>query len=165
MPKGSTLCSGNDFYIARKEAASCNDRLASREGAAEETGIDRTRLARIELGNLVPYPEEVILMADAYNAPQLMSHYCSLVCPVGKKTVPLAEMRSLDRLTICIVTALDETSKIRETILDVAKDGQIAQDEYDRVQKIAKALERIEVVSREMRMFITKNLTGGSPHE
>lgn len=164
MPKQSTMCADNDFYKARIAAASCNDRLASREGASEETGIDRTRLARIELGQIIPYPEEVMLMADTYDAPQLTNHYCSKVCPLGKKTVPPAEMRSLDRLTICIVTALGETSKIREAILEVAQDGNITPDEYDRVAQIATALERIEVVAQETKLFISKNLKGGKRH-
>lgn len=161
MPKQSTMCADNDFYKARMAAASCNERLASREGAAEETGIDRTRLARIELGNLVPYPEEVILLAEAYNAPQLTSHYCSKMCPLGRKTIPPAEMRSLDRLTICIISALGETSRIKDAILEVAKDGVITPDEYDQVRQIAAVLERIEIVSRETKMFITKHMREG----
>ena len=160
MPKQSTMCADNVFYKARMAAATCNDRLASREGTAEETSIDRTRLARIELGHLVPYPEEVILMADTYDAPQLTSYYCSALCQLGRKTMPPAEMRSLDRLTICIVTALDETAQIQRGILEVARDGQIAPEEYDQVRKIAEALERIGVVSRETKLFITKHLKG-----
>lgn len=69
MPKSATKAAQNVFYLARMEAATCNDRLASREGASEEIGIDRTRLARIELGSLTPYPEEVLLMSEAYGAP------------------------------------------------------------------------------------------------
>ena len=68
MAKKATKAADNIFYKARMEAAACNDRLSSREGAAELLGIDRTRLARIELGSLNPYPEEVLLMSDAYNA-------------------------------------------------------------------------------------------------
>ncbi len=158
MPKQSTMCADNDFYKARIAASSCNDRLASREGASEETGIDRTRLARIELGNLIPYPEEVILMAETYDAPQLTNHYCSKVCPLGKKTIPSAKLRSLDRLTICIVTALGDASKIKEAILEVAKDGTITPDEYDKVKQIANALERIEIVAQETKMFVKKHL-------
>lgn len=50
MPKNPTKAAANEFCIARKRAASFNDKLNSREGAAEVTSIDRTRLARIELG-------------------------------------------------------------------------------------------------------------------
>ncbi len=71
MPRNATKAAGNVFYLARKEAEKRNDRLGSREGAEEETGIDRTRLARIEGGVLTPYPEEVLMMAQAYHAPQL----------------------------------------------------------------------------------------------
>lgn len=64
------------FCQARYEAAKSNERLSSREGAVEEIGIDRTRLARIELGSTIPYQEEVLLMADCYKAPELKGNYC-----------------------------------------------------------------------------------------
>lgn len=107
MPKSATKAVGNAFYEARIEAAKCNDRLASREGAAEELGIDRTRLARIELGSLIPYPEEVLLMAEAYGAPQLTNHYCSSCCPLGKETIPPCELLQIDRLTVKVSLYLD----------------------------------------------------------
>lgn len=71
MSKNATKASDNVFYRARSAASKYNDRLGSREGASEELGIDRTRLARIELGSLAPYPEEILLMAEIYNAPEL----------------------------------------------------------------------------------------------
>lgn len=58
MPKFATKAADNMFCQARYEAAKFNERLSSREGAAEELGVDRTRLARIELGSVTPYPEE-----------------------------------------------------------------------------------------------------------
>ena len=63
MSKFATKAAANMFCQARYEAAKSNERLSSREGAAEEIGIDRTRLARIELGSTIPYQEEVLLMA------------------------------------------------------------------------------------------------------
>lgn len=71
MPKMATKAADNVFYKARIEASSWNDRLSSREGAAEETGLDRTRLAYIELNTINPHPEEVVILSDAYNAPEL----------------------------------------------------------------------------------------------
>lgn len=53
MSKFATKAAGNMFCQARYEAAKFNERLSSREGAAEELGVDRTRLARIELGSVV----------------------------------------------------------------------------------------------------------------
>lgn len=71
MPKMATKAADNVFYKARIAAASWNDRLGSREGASEVTGIDRTRLANIELGTINPHPEEVLMLSDTYNAPEL----------------------------------------------------------------------------------------------
>lgn len=55
MSKFATKAAANMFCQARYEAAKSNERLSSREGAAEEIGIDRTRLARIELGSTIPF--------------------------------------------------------------------------------------------------------------
>ena len=57
MSKYATKAAENMLCQARYEAAKFNGRLSSREGAAEELGVDRTRLARIELGSVIPYPE------------------------------------------------------------------------------------------------------------
>lgn len=73
MPKMATKAADNVFYKARIAAASWNDRLGSREGASEVTGIDRTRLANIELGTINPHPEEVLMLSDTYNAPELQT--------------------------------------------------------------------------------------------
>ena len=84
MGKHATKAGGNIFTQARYNAAKFNDRLNSREGASEELGIDRSRLARIELGSKNPFPDEVLMMSDIYNAPELKSYYCKNMCPLGK---------------------------------------------------------------------------------
>lgn len=140
------------------EAAACNDSLNSREGAAELLGIDRTRLARIELGSLNPYPEEVLLMSDAYNAPELNNYFCSRMCPLGKGTIPAAELLHLDRLTIRILSALGNTEFIQKTILEIVKDGIVSDDEQPQVQQILIALENISKAALEIKLWVEKNL-------
>ena len=83
MSKFATKAAANMFCQARYEAAKSNERLSSREGAAEEIGIDRTRLARIELGSTIPYQEEVLLMADCYKAPELNGSQGDSLYPSG----------------------------------------------------------------------------------
>ena len=63
MGKKATKAADNRYYLARSEAAEQNPDFSSREKAAEIIGIDRTRLARIELDTITPYPEEVRAMA------------------------------------------------------------------------------------------------------
>ena len=110
MSKFATKAAANMFCQARYEAAKSNERLSSREGAAEEIGIDRTRLARIELGSTIPYQEEVLLMADCYKAPELKGNYCSQMCPLGKN-MPKIENAGLD-----IIQTLDEVNEITQNL-------------------------------------------------
>lgn len=158
MAKKATKAADNIFYKARMEAAACNDNLNSREGAAEQLGIDRTRLARIELGSLNPYPEEVLLMSDAYNTPELNNYFCSRMCPLGQQTVPAAELLHLDRITIRILTALGNTEFIQKTILEIVEDGIVSEDEQPQVQQILKVLENISKAAMEMKLWVEKNL-------
>lgn len=114
MSKFATKAAANMFCQARYEAAKSNERLSSREGAAEEIGIDRTRLARIELGSTIPYQEEVLLMADCYKAPELKGNYCREMCPLGKN-MPKIENAGLDRISLRMLSSL---KKINEAIVN-----------------------------------------------
>ena len=73
----------NVYFQARKKAAAYNERLWSREGAAELLGISASTLADYELGNTKVVPvDKVVLMADLYKTPELITGYCMRECPV-----------------------------------------------------------------------------------
>lgn len=78
MGRDAAKACENQCFRCRKEAAKYNDKLGSREGAAELLGISVSSLADYELGNTKVIPvDKVVLMADIYNAPELMAWYCS----------------------------------------------------------------------------------------
>ena len=84
MGRDAAKACENQCFRCRKEAAKHNDKLGSREGAAELLGISVSSLADYELGNTKVIPvDKVVLMADIYNAPELMAWYCS-ECLIGK---------------------------------------------------------------------------------
>lgn len=65
MGRGPTKSNENVYFVARKKAAMYNERLYSREGAAELLGISVSTLADYELGNTKVVPvDKVVLMAD-----------------------------------------------------------------------------------------------------
>ncbi len=158
MTKKATKAAGNVYYSARIEAASCNDKLNSREGAAEIIGIERTRLARIELSSLDPYPEEVLLMSDVYNAPELGNHFCSRQCPLGKHTVPLIELAELDRITLQVLAAFQRVTTIKDTLLDIASDGVIEDKERPQLDQVLDALDLIAKNALSLRLWAEKNI-------
>ena len=82
MGTNPTKAADNIYCKCRKEAAKYNDKLNSREGAAELLGISASTLADYELGITKIIPADAILrMADLYNAPELRNHYCKYSCP------------------------------------------------------------------------------------
>lgn len=77
MGTNPTKAADNIYCRCRKEAAKYNDKLNSRDGAAELLGISASTLADYELGITKIIPADAILrMADLYNAPELRNHYC-----------------------------------------------------------------------------------------
>ena len=122
MSKFATKAAANMFCQARYEAAKSNERLSSREGAAEEIGIDRTRLARIELGSTIPYQEEVLLMADCYKAPELKGNYCREMCPLGKN-MPKIENAGLDRISLRMLSSFKKINEAKVTFRKGKKAG------------------------------------------
>lgn len=157
MSKNATKASDNVFYRARSSASKYNDRLGSREGASEELGIDRTRLARIELGSLAPYPEEILLMAEIYNAPELKPLYCREMCPLGKD-MPKVEIETLDRITVKALASFKKISSVKEDLLDIVEDGIVSEDERPELERIMETLDEVVQVSQNLRIWIEKNL-------
>lgn len=67
MGRDATKAAGNPWYQARKKAAEYDDRLCSRESAAEQLGMSVSSLADAELGNTKFMPvDKAVLMADRY---------------------------------------------------------------------------------------------------
>ena len=157
MSKFATKAADNMFCQARYEAAKSNERLSSREGAAEELGIDRTRLARIELGSTVPYQEEVLLMADMYRAPELRGKYCSEMCPLGKN-MPKITDKDLDRLSLEALSSFRKINEAKELLLDITADGIIEEGEKEDLKKIVETLDELNEITSNLKVWIENNL-------
>lgn len=68
MGKDPIKENNNVYFKARKKAAAYNERLYSREGAAELLGISISTLADYELGSTKVVPvDKVVLMAEMCN--------------------------------------------------------------------------------------------------
>ncbi|MCM1223747.1 MAG: XRE family transcriptional regulator [Lachnospiraceae bacterium] len=151
--------STNIFYQARCKASAHNEQLSSREGAADIMSIDRGRLYRIESGLVNPYPEEIHLMADLYNAPELRNFYCRNCCPLGEN-VPEINATGIDRITIKALASFRKIGETKELLLSITEDGVISEDEKPELDKVLKNLEELETVSQNLRVWIKKNLSG-----
>ena len=116
----------NVYYIARMDAAKRDERLRSREYTAERLGLSTATLANYELGvtKIVP-PDAVVMMADLYNAPELLYYYCANECPIGQKLPLPTNHCRLDAITGKALKALSMhiVEKAKDQMVDIMTDG------------------------------------------
>lgn len=156
MGKGSINENNNVYFKARKKAAAYNERLYSREGAAELLGISVSTLADYELGNTKVVPvDKVILMADLYNSPELITGYCMRECPVHG-FLPLAtEEKSIQGIALRLLRGFNEDSlkAMKEDLIEITEDGIISDDEVPKLKTILEKLERMAETISEMKII------------
>ncbi len=163
MGKDSTKSNDNVYFRARKEAAIHNERLFSREGAAELLGISVSTLADYELGNTKVIPvDKVVLMADLYNCPELKYMYCKCECPIGKQMPLATEAKGIEGIALRLIQKFDpeELKEMKNSLVEIAADGIISDDEKPRMEAILRKLDDMAVVINEMKLVGEKALKG-----
>ncbi len=163
MARGATKASNNVWYKARMEAAKMDERLLSREGAAERACMSVDAIKDTELGLEKCMPvEKAVILADAYCAPQLLNHYCLNECPIGR-TLPISDsVSTIDRVTVKLIKSLrvDELEKVKEKLVDIAEDGIVSSDEMGDLRDVMEYLDRLSKTVSELRIISEKALKG-----
>ena len=146
MGRGATIASNNVWYKARIEAAKTNDKLSSRFGAADEAGMSEDAIKNTELGLEKQMPvDKAVILADLYNAPHLLNHYCLHECPIGKNKPFCDEVLSIEHVTVKLLKNLrvEQLEDIKDRLVDIAEDGEISEDELEELDDIVKYLDKI----------------------
>ena len=161
MGKGPMNENTNVYFQARKKAAIYNERLYSREGASELLGISVSTLADYELGNTKVVPvDKVVLMADLYCAPELITGYCMRECPVHG-FLPLAtEEKSIQGIALRLLKGFneDELKTMKVDLIEITEDGIISQEEIPKLKEILNKLDGMAEVISEMKIAGEKYL-------
>ena len=151
----------NVYFRARKEAAKYNERLTSREGAAEMLGLSVSSLADYELGitKVVPV-DKVVLMAELYNSPELRAEYCKNECPIGKYMTMATTIKGIEGIALRLIKSLDSEGIkcIEKELLEIAEDGVISDEEKPTLQSMIERLSYLSVTISELRLLGEKIL-------
>ena len=154
MGREARKAAGNPWYEARKKAAEYDDRLCSREGAAERLGMSVSAVADAELGLTKCMPvDKAVLMADLYNVPQLLNYYCLHECPIGCRHSISDEVVDIDRVTVKLLKGLrvDKLEEIKDSMLDIAEDGKITDDEKPELKEVLDYLDSLAKTVSELK--------------
>lgn len=162
MAKQPTKAANNVYCIARKKAAEFNPKFTSREGASEFLGISKDSLTDYELDlcKVVPV-DKVVIMSEAYNAPELLNHYCCNECPIGKRITPIIDSENIDNLykfAISVANTLDDSVNIQKTLLKIVEDGVIDESEKDELEVIVLFFSKLEKRAAELRVIAERQL-------
>ena len=156
MGRGAPKAQGNVWYEARIEAAKWNERLQSRLGAAEEMGLSEDAVKSAELGLYKFLPvDNAVLMADTYNAPELLNHYCLNECPIGRNRPLSTEVVGVDRITVKLLQSLreDAMQDLKYKMLDIAEDGNVTGDELARLGEIIEQMDELSKTISELKIL------------
>ena len=134
----------------------------SREKASEEMeGIQADRIERIESGKSTAHPDEVVIMAEKYKAPQLCNYFCANECEIGKQYVPEVKMKDLTQIVLEMLSSLNTAKKKQERLIEITADGQIEKDEVEDFIDIQDELEKMSLTVESLRLWSEKMLAEG----
>ena len=161
MGRDCSKASGNVYFECRKAAAEYDERLYSRERAAELLGISVSTLADYENGNTKFVPvDKVVLMADLYHRPDLKTGYCKHECPIGACMPFCTKASSIELAALKVLKGLDASKleSLRRRIIDVAADGKVDASEKPELTEILNDVDEIALALNEVRLVCEKEL-------
>ena len=156
MPRTSTKEDKSAYQIRREELN------LSREKASELLeSIPPERIERIESGKLPAHPEEVVLMAEKYGAPELCNYYCTHECEIGKQYVKEVKIKELSQIVLEMLANLNTVKKRQERLIEITADGRIDAEEIDNFIQIREDLEKISLTVDTLRFWAEQKLAAG----
>ena len=131
----------------------------TRSAACDATDgmLSESRIEKIENGTLGAHPEDVILMAWAYNKPELCNHFCTKECPIGKKYVPIVEtIHDLPQITMTLLSNLNTLNREKDRIIDITADGKITDDEHEDFKLFREHLAEMSMAIESLKLWVEK---------
>lgn len=156
MGRDATKAAGNPWFEARKKASEYDDRLRSREGAAELLGMSVSSVAdaELDLSKCMPV-DKAVLMADLYKAPHLLNHYCLNECPIGHRHCISDEVVDIERATLKLLKILDEQklNEVKRKLIEVAEDGVVCEKDAPHLQEALEYLKELSKIVSELKII------------
>ena len=129
---------------------------------ADATGelLSESRIEKIENGTLNAHPEDVILMADVYNKPELCNYFCTNECQIGKRYVPQVQtVHDLPQIAMELLSNLNSLNRDKERLIDITADGKITEDEKEDFELFRQHLSEMSLAIETLKLW-TQQKTG-----
>lgn len=114
----------------------------SRGTASIRVPFSPETIGRHERGEAEVEPEDALIYAQCYKAPDLLPRYCA-ICPVGKAMGKTATILPLPFATLRISHLIDEAQDVADCLERIAFDGKITLDEVKDFEAAVKFLREL----------------------
>lgn len=156
MARASVKQNKTVYQVRREELG------LSREKASELLeSIPPERIERIESGKFTAHPDEIVVMAEKYQAPHLCNYFCANECEIGKQYVPEVKIKALSQIVLEMLASLNSVKKRQERLIEITADGVISADEVDDFIQIQEDLERISITVETLQLWAEQKLASG----
>lgn len=156
MGRKSTRENKTAYQIAREKRG-----LTIEKAGELMDGITSDRIAKLENGSVHIQPEDVVLMAECYRAPELCNYYCTHECAIGEKTVEEIEIKSLSQIAIETLNSLNKMTRLKDRLLEIVEDGQVRPDESDDFLIIKSTLDKIAASVNALQLWVDGQIADG----
>ena len=157
MPKVSAKQNKNIYFLRREELG------LTRERASELLeSIPPERIEKIENERVEPHPEEILIMAEKYKAPELCNFYCSNQCPIGQQYVPEVKIQDLSQIILRMIDSLNTVQDKQRRLISITADGIIDDSEIDDFVSIQEDLEKISITVEALQLWTEQMIANGA---
>ena len=157
MPKVSAKQNKNIYFLRREELG------LTRERASELLeSIPPERIEKIENERVEPHPEEILIMAEMYKAPELCNFYCSNQCPIGQQYVPEVKIQDLSQIILRMIDSLNTVQDKQRRLISITADGIIDDSEIDDFVSIQEDLEKISITVEALQLWTEQMIANGA---
>lgn len=156
MARRSTRANKNIYQTTRENLA-----LTREEASELLITVSPERIEKIENERTLPYPDEVLVMADKYKQPNLCNFYCANQCPIGQQYVPEVKIKDLSQIVLEMLASLNSMQKKKDRLIEITVDGEISGDELEDFIYIQEELERISIAVETLQLWSEQMLATG----
>lgn len=156
MARVSTKKNKNIYHTTREGL-----RLTRETASALLETMSPERIEKIENERSLPSPDEVLLMAEKYQAPGLCNYYCARQCPIGRQYVPEIQMKDLSQIVLEMLASLNAMNREKDRLIEITADGRVSDDELEDFLSIQEELERISVTVETLQLWSERMLATG----
>ena len=148
--------SEQNIYLTKRKALGW-----SREYAAEQIGISDDKLERIENEKQLPNPQDVLIMSDVYQAPELCNHYCHGSCEIGQLYVPKVPNAELPGIILHLLDSVYAVEDIEKILVKITADNKIDESEVDDLANAQYTLERLSIMIEALQLCVERKIDQG----